>query len=102
MRRSSASSVSSLHQYPNREAERSPSPAVSQSSDRVPSEEPPPAYTPPPMDELAAGRQSREGSVEIERQSVSEFSGSSPPPAYTFPPTDEWGMDETDAFKTEC
>jgi serine/threonine-protein kinase MRCK len=93
MRRSSASSVSSLHY---REAARSPSPSQSRSRERVRSEEPPPAYIPPPIGDQVDGRRSREGSVKAERQS----NGASPPP-YTFPPHDEW-EDEGDAFKTEC
>lgn len=106
MRRSSGGSLTSFfQQFPHRDftlSDRSPSPSLSRSNDHLPSEEPPPAYAPPPMDELVAGRQSREGSVDRELPTTDEIDSSPPPPAYAFPPTDDWGMDEVDTFKTEC
>ncbi|XP_062523563.1 serine/threonine-protein kinase MRCK alpha-like [Corticium candelabrum] len=98
MRRSSIGSAGSS--FPHSIRENSPS-NVSQSSDILPTDEPPPAYAPPPIDDFEAGRQSRDGSVGQDALSVGDTEGS-PPPAYTFPPTDDWGLDEVDTFKTEC
>ena len=98
MRRSSIGSAGSS--FPHSIRENSPS-NVSQSSDNLPTDEPPPAYAPPPIDDFEAGRQSRDGSVGQDALSVGDTEGS-PPPAYTFPPTDDWGLDEVDTFKTEC
>ncbi|XP_062523382.1 uncharacterized protein LOC134198062 isoform X2 [Corticium candelabrum] len=83
MHRSSFGSVGSS--FPHSIHENSPS-NVSQSSDMLPTDEPPPQL---PVDDFDDGRQSRDGAVDVGQDTVSAGdSEGSPPSAYTFPSTD--------------